>query len=95
MTDGLCPTTPPRTLPPEFRPANQRRLDEFERLYRQLEAEEASNAAAGPSGAVDEDADAVTAAADTAAERAVTAPGAVDESVGAATAALGVAVETT
>eukprot|EP00965_Chrysotila_dentata_P039071 1299316-Pleurochrysis_carterae.AAC.1 len=27
MADGLCPTTPPMTLPPELRQANQRRLD--------------------------------------------------------------------
>eukprot|EP00965_Chrysotila_dentata_P024754 820763-Pleurochrysis_carterae.AAC.1 len=61
MLDSLCPTTPPRTLPPEFRQANQRRLDELERIYRELEAAEARNAAAGPSGIADEDADAATA----------------------------------
>eukprot|EP00965_Chrysotila_dentata_P042274 1402195-Pleurochrysis_carterae.AAC.1 len=87
--------TPPRTLPLEFRPANQRRLDEFERLYRELEAEEASSAAAGPSGTADEDVEAVTNAPDAAAEIAVAALGAADESAGAATAALDVAVETT
>eukprot|EP00965_Chrysotila_dentata_P107964 3565709-Pleurochrysis_carterae.AAC.1 len=33
MTDGLCPTTLPMILPPELRQANQRRLDELERLF--------------------------------------------------------------
>eukprot|EP00965_Chrysotila_dentata_P062270 2063225-Pleurochrysis_carterae.AAC.1 len=61
MTDGLCPTTPPMTLPTEFRPANQRRLDEVERTCRELEAREASNAAAVSSGTAGEDADAASA----------------------------------
>eukprot|EP00965_Chrysotila_dentata_P182818 6037140-Pleurochrysis_carterae.AAC.1 len=79
MTDGLCPTTPPRILPPELRPANQRRLDEFERLYRELEAEEARNAAAGSSGAADEGAEVASAARDVAAEITAIAPGAAEE----------------
>eukprot|EP00965_Chrysotila_dentata_P093776 3099628-Pleurochrysis_carterae.AAC.1 len=93
MTGGLCPTTPPMILPPELRPANQRRLDEFERLYRELKAEEASNAAAEPSGAADEDADAASAARDVAAEITTTAPSAAEGGADAATAALDVAAE--
>eukprot|EP00965_Chrysotila_dentata_P060920 2019188-Pleurochrysis_carterae.AAC.2 len=68
MKDGLCPVTPPVVLPPEFRPANQRRLDEIARLMRVNDVEDAGNAAAGPSGitpaeyasAIAENADAIT-----------------------------------
>eukprot|EP00965_Chrysotila_dentata_P069239 2288193-Pleurochrysis_carterae.AAC.1 len=88
MTDGLCPTTPPMILPPELRQANQHRLDEFARLMREQDAEEASNAAAGSSGAADENTDAATAALDVAADITAAAPGAADENADAATAAL-------
>eukprot|EP00965_Chrysotila_dentata_P040053 1330366-Pleurochrysis_carterae.AAC.1 len=67
MTNGLCPTTPPSILPPKLLPANQRRLDEFEKIYRELEAQEARDAAAGSSDAADRNADAATAALDNAA----------------------------
>eukprot|EP00965_Chrysotila_dentata_P127292 4209230-Pleurochrysis_carterae.AAC.1 len=83
------------TLPPELRQANQHRLDEFARLMRKQDVEEASNAAAGPSGAADEDADAVTAALEVVAETTAAAPSAADENADAATAALDVAAETT
>eukprot|EP00965_Chrysotila_dentata_P084378 2785825-Pleurochrysis_carterae.AAC.1 len=66
MLDGLCPTTPPRTLPHELRPANQRRMDEFERICHELEAQKARDAAAGSSDAADGNADAATAALDNA-----------------------------
>eukprot|EP00965_Chrysotila_dentata_P158668 5240979-Pleurochrysis_carterae.AAC.1 len=88
MTGGLCPATPPMTLPPELRQANQRRLDEFARLMRELDVEKASNAAAGSSGVADENADAATAALDAAVEAIAAAPSAVDENADATTAAL-------
>eukprot|EP00965_Chrysotila_dentata_P073079 2415286-Pleurochrysis_carterae.AAC.1 len=68
IRDGLCPTTPPKILPPELRPANQRRLDEFEKICSELEAQKARDDAAGSSDAADGNADAATAALDVAAE---------------------------
>eukprot|EP00965_Chrysotila_dentata_P077258 2550821-Pleurochrysis_carterae.AAC.2 len=79
MTGGLCPTTPPMILPPELRPANQRRLDELEKIFCEQVAERASNAAAGSSGAANEDADAATTALDVAAATTAAAPGTADE----------------
>eukprot|EP00965_Chrysotila_dentata_P094637 3129570-Pleurochrysis_carterae.AAC.1 len=95
MLDGLCPTTPPRTLPPELRLANQRRLDEFERICREPETQRACDAAVGSSDAVDENADATIAVPDTAVEAPVATPGAADENAGTPTATLGTALETT
>eukprot|EP00965_Chrysotila_dentata_P001413 46069-Pleurochrysis_carterae.AAC.1 len=97
MTDGLCPTTtPPMILPPEFRPANQRRLDVIARLIREQDAEEARNVAPGSSGTVaKDDADVTAAASDAAAETAAAAPCTADENADAATAALDVAAEAT
>eukprot|EP00965_Chrysotila_dentata_P128461 4247438-Pleurochrysis_carterae.AAC.1 len=54
---GLCPTTLPKTLPLEFRPANQRRLDELERLVRELDAKETGDTAAESRGVAGEDAE--------------------------------------
>eukprot|EP00965_Chrysotila_dentata_P247323 6207684-Pleurochrysis_carterae.AAC.1 len=95
MTNGLCLTTPPTNLPPELRPANQHRLDEIARLIREQDAEEASHAAAGSTGAADENADAATDALNVAAEATAAAPGAAEEYAEAATAALDVAAEAT
>eukprot|EP00965_Chrysotila_dentata_P153029 5057472-Pleurochrysis_carterae.AAC.1 len=93
MFDGLCPTAPPRTLPPEFRPANQRRLDELERLFREQDAREARDAAAGSSGTAVEGADAAPASQNVAAETSDAAPMETDENVDVTTATPNTAAE--
>eukprot|EP00965_Chrysotila_dentata_P052815 1752180-Pleurochrysis_carterae.AAC.1 len=55
MKDGLCSVFPPMVLPPEFRPANQRILDEIAQYLRTNAAEGASTAAAGTSVTAEEE----------------------------------------
>eukprot|EP00965_Chrysotila_dentata_P177445 5860725-Pleurochrysis_carterae.AAC.1 len=79
LITGRCPTTPSKTLPPRLRPVNQHRLDEFERIRRELETQRAYDAAVGSSDAVDENADVTIAVPDMAAEATVATHGAADE----------------
>eukprot|EP00965_Chrysotila_dentata_P135644 4484645-Pleurochrysis_carterae.AAC.1 len=80
MLDGLCPTTPPKN---ELRPANQRRLDEFERICHELEAQKARDAAAGSSDAADGNANAATATLDNDSGTVVAPPSDANESADA------------
>eukprot|EP00965_Chrysotila_dentata_P132474 4380768-Pleurochrysis_carterae.AAC.4 len=88
-------------LPPVFRLANQRRLDEIARLIREQDAEDVNNAAARPDATAKVTVDALSAAAegvDVSAEDAdtvVAAPGIADENADATTAALDVAAGAT